>query len=421
MCDTRTENGLRRTDPEWVGSLTRELGRVVAEVLPQLLTLSHQIHADPELRFEEHRAAAALCDALADEGFVVSKDIAGMETAFRAERKFGTGGPTIAVFCEYDALQGIGHACGHNIIAAAGAGAGIVASRWLEIAGGVNGSIVVLGSPGEEGGGGKTYLIREGALAGVDAAVMVHPAGYNAVARPNLSRVSLEVEFAGRASHAAAAPEQGLNALDAATLFLVALGLLRQQLRADSRVHAIIVEGGEAVNIIPERTRVEVFVRSPDPQYLRSRLYKAVQDCAEGAAQATGNVAKVSEVAPAYESVISNPVIGDLVAAALAAVGRPPEAETGSPGSAGSTDMGNVSRIVPAIHPYISVTPDLPIHSRKFEEAAGAEPGDKAVADGATVLAAVVVGLLERPSLVQSAHDAFARQCKEGTQVGRLS
>lgn len=404
---------IRRVDGEWVGALVEELSREVSGVLPDLVALSHEIHGQPELRFEEHRAAAHICELLTDEGFAVSSNLADMKTAFRAERSFGRGGATIAVFCEYDALEGLGHACGHNIIAAAGAGAAIAASRWLEANGTVEGRVVVLGSPGEEGGGGKVHLIDAGAIDGLDAAVMMHPAGFNAVDRPNLGRVSLEVVFSGRASHAAAAPEGGLNALDAATLFLVALGLLRQQLRTDSRVHAIVLEGGEAVNVIPERSRVKVFIRSPDPEYLRGRLYRAVRDCADGAALATGTTAELAEVAPAYESMLSNPVLGDIAAKALTAVGRDPDVASVPGGSAGSTDMGNVSRVLPAIHPYICVAPGLSMHTRTFEEAAGAEAGDKALADGAAVLAATIVGLLSRPALLHQAKEAFARQCNE--------
>ena len=173
---------------------------------------------------------------------------------------------------------------------------------------------MVLGSPGEEGGGGKVRLIDAGVLDGMDAAVMTHPAGFDAVSRTNLGRLSLEAVFHGRASHAAAAPEIGRNALDAVTVLLVAIGLLRQQVRTDSRIHARIAEGGQSINIIPELARAELFVRSPDHDYLRGRLYEAVRDCVQGAALATGTTAELTEPAPAYDPVLANPVLADLAA-----------------------------------------------------------------------------------------------------------
>jgi amidohydrolase len=390
---------------QWIRELTGEVAARVAAVEPELVALSHAIHAQPELRFQEHHAAAALAEFLGARGFAVEAGVAGMDTAFLASRVFGTGGPTVGVFCEYDALPGIGHACGHNIIAAAGAGAAVGAASWLESRGDAPGRIVVIGSPGEEGGGGKALLIRAGALAALDAAVMVHPAGFDIVERPNLGRVSLDVVFTGRASHAAASPDEGLNALDAATLMLVSIGLLRQQLRSDARVHAIVVEGGQAVNVIPERSRLKVFVRSSDPDYMRGRLQTAVQDCARGAAIATGTTAEVTEDAPSYDPMNSNPRLAELAREAFVAVGREPATV---PTPAGSTDMGNVSQLLPAIHPYVCVRPGLSLHTRDFAEAAASPDADSAVTDGAAVLGTVLAALLARPHLVADAKKAFA-------------
>ncbi|HEX5405760.1 MAG TPA: M20 family metallopeptidase [Pseudonocardiaceae bacterium] len=378
----------------------------VDDLAPELLAISHAIHAEPELGFAEHHAAKLLSDYLAAREFTVTTGVADMPTAFRAERVFGTGGPTIAVFCEYDALPGIGHACGHNIIGSAGAGAGVAAARWLAEHGG-NGRLVVFGSPAEEGGGGKVRLIEDGQLSDVDAAVMVHPAGFDAVSRTNLGRVSLEATFTGRASHAAAAPELGRNALDAATLLLVAIGLLRQQLRSDSRVHANVVDGGDAINVIPEHARVALFIRSTDNEYLRGRLYEAVRDCVLGAALATGTTSELTEVAVAYEPVRTNPVLAGLAARVFEEIGRPIEPETGYAGSAGSTDMGNVSQVVPAIHPYVRVAPGVAIHTRDFAAAAATSQGDDAVLAGASMLATVVTELFTRPNLVAEARAAF--------------
>jgi amidohydrolase len=382
----------------------------VTTLAGDLVAMSHAIHDQPELRFEEHHASGLLQRFLADEGFAVRSGLAGMPTAFRAERTFGPGGPVIAVFCEFDALPGLGHACGHNIIATAGAGAAAAAARWLAGARSdgspAAGTLVVLGSPGEEGGGGKVRLVEAGELAGIDAAIMVHPAGFDRVARTNLGRISLRATFTGHASHAAAAPELGRNALDAATLLLVAIGLLRQQVRSDSRIHAKVAEGGDSINVIPERSVVELFIRSPDSGYLRGRLLDAIRDCVAGSALATGTTWELAEPAPAYDPVLPNPVLAELAAAAFAQVGRDVD-PTEVSGNAGSTDMGNVSQVVPSLHPYLQVVPGLAIHTRDFAVAARGEDGDRAVLDGAALLGMMAGALLTQPAQVAAARAAF--------------
>lgn len=403
-------------DSNWVMELTTEMKKEAERLRPELLELSHAIHDNPELRFEEFQASEMLTKYLKNMGFSVTVGIGGMPTAFRAEKQFGDGGPTIGVFCEYDALPDIGHACGHNIIATAGAGAGVAACSWLEKNGPHNGKVVVVGSPGEEGGGGKVYLINAGELDEFDAMVMVHPSGYNAVDRPNLGRMSLEFSFTGKPSHAAAAPDLGVNALDGATLMLVAVGLLRQQLRPDSRVHAIIVDGGQSVNIIPERAKVKLFIRSADSEYLRERMLKAVTDCANGSAMATGSQVTIEEVAPAYQPIITNPILSELLQYAFESVGRNIDPLPNKPTSAGSTDMGNVSRVVPSVHGYICVAPGLAIHTHDFEEAAGLEAGEAATVDGAAALAAVIASLVTHPELVKDAKAAFSVQMSESEQ-----
>jgi amidohydrolase len=390
-----------------IGELARDSRGQVERLRPELLALSHAIHDEPELGFAEYAASGRLQDLLGRHGFAVEAGIGGMRTAFRATHDFGAGGPTLAVFCEFDALPGLGHGCGHNIIAAAGAGAALVTARTLAASLGA-GRLLVLGSPGEEGGGGKVKLIEAGVLDGVDAAVMTHPAGFDAVSRTNLGRISLEAVFTGRAAHASAAPERGRNALDAATLLLVALGLLRQQIRSESRIHAKVAEGGQAINIIPERSRVELFIRSADHDYLRGRLLEAVRDCVLGAALATGTTAEFTEPAPAYDPVLANPVLAELAAETFGALGRPIAPGTGWSGAAGSTDMGNVSHLIPALHPYVCAEPGAPLHSREFVSAAAGDGGDAAVLDGAALLATMLTALFTRPELLDRAKAAFA-------------
>ncbi|WP_329455640.1 M20 family metallopeptidase [Streptomyces sp. NBC_01497] len=378
------------------------------ELRCELLALSHAVHAEPETRFEEHAASARLRAALDAHGFSVEAGVGGLPTAFRATREFGApgGGPTLAVFCEYDALPGLGHGCGHNVIAAAGVGAALATAALLAEQG-APGRLLVIGSPGEEGGGGKVRLIEAGVLDGVDAAVMTHAAGYDAVSRTNLGRLSLEAVFTGRASHASAAPEGGRNALDAATLLLVAIGLLRQQITPDARIHARVAEGGQSINIIPERSRVELFVRSLDSGYLRGRLLEAVRDCVRGAAIATGTTYEFAEVAPAYDPVLANPVLAALAAEAFAALGRPIPHGTGWSGAAGSTDMGNVSQRMPALHPYVCAVPGVALHTRDFAAGAAGPEADAAVLDGGAMLAAVLTALFTDPDRLAQAKAEF--------------
>lgn len=383
----------------------------VGQVEPELIDVSHAIHANPQVRFQETFASQRLADVLTSHGFAVEPGIAKMPTAFvaRVDRPDSPdGGPTVAIFCEYDALEGVGHGCGHNVIASAGLGAALTVKRWLDDNPTVAGELVVLGSPGEEGGGGKIYLIEAGYLDGVDAAMMIHPGGEDRAERRGLARVSLECVFHGRAAHAAAEPYAGVNALDAANLAMVAIGLLRQQIRPDSRIHGIITEGGAAPNIIPERAALRMYVRSSEGEYLRERLLPAVENCMRGAALATGTTVEIDQPAPAYENMVTNPVLRELAERNLQVLGRPvPPAEEGD-GAMGSTDMGNVSRVVPSIHPHLRLLPDLTMHTHEAAAAAGSAEGDKAVVDGASMLAMTAVELYSRPDVMEEVRNTFA-------------
>lgn len=382
---------------------------LAASIEDELLDVSHRIHANPEIRFEESFASALLAAKLEEHGFAVTTGVADLPTAFVAktantDRPDGT--PTLAIFCEYDALEGIGHGCGHNIIASSGLGAAIITKRWLDANPDVPGRLVVLGSPGEEGGGGKIFLIDAGYLDGIDAAMMVHPGGENDAWRTGLARTRMEIAFKGKAAHAAGSPHEGINALDAASLTLVAIGLLRQQIKDDSRIHAIVMEGGEAPNIIPERASLRAYVRSPSGEYLRDRLIPAVENCANGAALATGATATIEYPLPSYQEMHSNEVLAGLSEANLLALGRT-LAEPQAPAHMGSTDMGNVSHVVPSVHPHIELRPGLTMHSRESAESAAAPEGDMAVIDGALELAMTAVELYAEPDLLAAVTAAF--------------
>ncbi|GAA2099795.1 amidohydrolase [Brevibacterium salitolerans] len=404
-----------------------EVEGAVAELraahLPQVRGTLEQVaadlHARPEIRFEERFAAQRLSDELEAAGFAVERGTAGLETAFVG--RWSTSGaddstPTIAVFCEFDALEGMGHGCGHNLIAACGLGAGLLLKRVLTEhadpgrkaggAGTTEARVVVIGSPGEEGAAGKVPMIEAGVLDGVDLAVMVHPAGGDAVGGTSLSRVALDVDFRGRASHAAGAPERGINALDASTLSLTAIGLLRQQLPDDVRVHAIVTDGGQAPNIIPEHTALRCFVRAADNAVLLDDVVPRVRRCFEGAAHATGCEVEIAQNTPPYLSLVSNPTLTELARRAFLATGR---ALAGGDAGSGSTDMGNVSQVVPAIHPMICLVEGVSPHTREFAAAAGeAETAAPVIADGAVILAAVALTVFRHPALAARAREEFS-------------
>jgi amidohydrolase len=371
-----------------------------------LLDTSHRIHARPETRFEEFYASALLADLLADHGFEVQRPFADLETAFLGAFDTGRPGPRVAVFCEYDALPEIGHGCGHNVIASAGLGAALLTKDLLAHDPSLGGSLLVVGSPAEEGGGGKVPIIDSGVLDDVDAAMMLHPAGENLPAMTTLSRAGLKITFTGRAAHAAVSPERGINALDAAVLMLTAIGLLRQQLTPDVRIHAIITEGGAAQNIIPERTVLQASVRAADPRVLLADVLPRFENCARGAALATGAEVRIEPTAPVYLSIQPNPVLADIVAHSFRRVGRdtaPPRTEV----FPGSTDMGNVSQVVPSIHPNIEIVPGLTMHSRQATELVGGQHGDDAVVDGALMLGMTASTLFRHREMVDRVKAAF--------------
>ncbi|HEX7131839.1 MAG TPA: amidohydrolase [Iamia sp.] len=367
--------------------------RVEAEVdrlADTLLAVSHDIHAHPEVLFEEHHAHDVLTRVLEDEGLAVERSAYGLETGFAA--RAGTDGPLIAVCCEYDALPGIGHACGHNVIAAAGLGAGLAAAH---VAAELGGRVLVWGTPGEEGGGGKQLMMDAGALDGVEAALMVHPAGADLRTMDTLAIQRGTVTYSGHAAHAAAAPEKGRNALDAMVLGYVNVAALRQHITPAERVHGIFLEAGHAANIVPARTVAQWYVRSPTRDGL-AVLRERVMTCLRAGAEAASCEIDVDWYDPAYDELVGLDSFDDLYATNAARVGRTPRrpGSDGAPSVVGSTDMGNVSQVVPSIHPMIAVSPpDIAIHTEAFVGFAGGPEGDAAVLDGAKALACTIADL----------------------------
>jgi len=386
---------------------------VVAEHADVLLDASHRIHEHPELGFEEHHAHDLLSDLLEQVGLPVTRSAYGVSTAFEAVA--GSGGPRIAVLCEYDALPGIGHACGHNVIGTAGIGAGIAAAAVAEELGG---TVVILGTPGEEGGGGKVVLAERGAFEGVDAALMVHPAGLDLSRFGAIAIQQLEVTYHGRAAHAAAAPQAGRNALDAAVLGYVNVAALRQHIRPDERIHGIFTEAGEAPNVVPARAAATWYVRSPTVRGLH-KLKARVLACLRAGAEAAGCTMEHAWLDPAYADMVDNEPMIDLYRENIERTGRTLIDPASLEAVVGSTDMGNISHIVPSIHPMIAVSPPtVAIHTQDFVRFARGEEGDRAVLDGARAMAATVADLWARPEAMAAATEAFAQARAEGRATG---
>jgi amidohydrolase len=384
------------------GLLARVRSRVDA-LADELVGVSRDIHGHPELGFEEHHAHEVLTAALERHGLDVTRSAYGLDTAFEATA--GTEGPTVVVCCEYDALPGIGHACGHNVIAAAGLGAGLAAAAVADEAGG---RVRVLGTPAEEGGGGKILMADEGAFEGVDAALMVHPAGRDLRWMDTLAATSFAATFHGLAAHAAAFPERGRNALDAAVLGYVNVAALRQHIATSDRVHGIFTDGGAKTNIVPERAEMDWMVRTARVEDLDA-LVARVHACLGAGAAAAGCTWEHRVTMRTYADMVDSTVLLDRFAAHAEALGRPlaDPRITGTPVT-GSTDMGNVSHLVPSIHPVLAVSPpDVSIHSAAFTGHAGGPAGDTAALDGALAMAATVVDVWSDPSLLEQARAAL--------------
>jgi amidohydrolase len=363
-----------------------------------LLDVSHQIHAHPETNYEERFAHDLLAQVLEAEGLPVERRARGVATAFEA--RTGTGGPTVAVLCEYDALPGIGHACGHNVIAAAGLGAGLAAAA---LANELGGRLVVLGTPAEEGGGGKIRLLEGGAFEGVDAALMIHPADAELQTMNAIAVQEVRATYTGEAAHAAASPEQGRNALDAAVLGYMAVAALRQHIHGGERIHGIFTRGGDKPNIVPAVAETEWMVRSPTRARLEA-LKERFLACLESGATATGCRLDVAWKDVIYADLVDNRAIGSRYRANAAALGRTVRDPSPSKQVVGSTDMGNVSYEVPSIHPMIQVAPPgVPIHTPAFAGFAAGPEGDRAVLDGAKALAWTVADLWLDGGLVEEA------------------
>jgi amidohydrolase len=386
--------------------LKKEICATVDNIRDELLRLSHEIHAKPELAFQEREAAAILTESIRRAGIEVESGAYGLETAFAAEFGSGDGG-CVAVLAEYDALPEIGHACGHNIIASAGVGAGLA---LFSLADRLPGRVRILGTPAEERGGGKELMARQGALDGVDAVLMMHPASVNLVTMPSLACSEVAVHYRGRSAHASLMPDRGINALDALVIAYQAIGALRQHIKANERIHGIITDGGQAPNVVPDSAAGRFYVRSTNAEELAA-LKARVQGCFQAGANATGADVEISWGEIDYLDIRFNPPLAECFRANAETLGRVFFPMEKLPANAlGSTDLGNVSYRVPSIHPMLASAPiDCTIHNPEFADWAGGEMGDAAAIDGAKALAMTAVDYLCNPDLRRRARECFER------------
>jgi amidohydrolase len=380
---------------------------VIAEVeahRQQLRDLSLKIHSNPELGFKEVKATAWLTQHLEENGFSMERGICELATAFRGS--YGKGKPAIAILAEYDALPELGHACGHNLIAGGAVGAAVAAKPAIDQFGG---NLLVIGTPAEELYGGKAIMAERGAFNDVDIAMMVHPGAHNAAVTPTLACISLEVEFFGRAAHAASRPEAGINALEAMLLSFAAINSLRQHIKDKARIHGIITDGGEAANVVPAHSAGDFLVRAEDDAYL-DELKERVLDCFVGAATATGARLEYRWDKVYYAPLRNNLTLARLFRQNMQSLGR--KMPLSDPNrSFGSTDMGNVSQLVPSIHPGVAiVSPEVVNHSPEFATAAASEAGIQGMIDAAKAMAMTVVDLVASPETVTKIRQEFGKK-----------
>jgi len=358
-----------------------------SEVEEDLKSISHWMYEHPETAFQEFATSAKLAGYLAEHGFAVEYPAYGLDTAFVA--RAGSHGPEVVICAEYDALPGIGHACGHDIIATASMGAGLALAGLADELGF---RVTVLGTPAEEMKGGKVDLINAGAFEGASVSIMIHPSPDDVLDPSVLAVRHVDLEYHGKDSHAAGAPEKGINALDAFVQAYVNVSTLRQQILPSDRLHGIITHGGDAPNIIPSYTHSSWYIRAATKEHLEE-LTQKVMACFEAAAIATGCTWETSVIGHPYEDLVSNPVLVELFDRNASALGRTMARGADMP-IAGSTDMGNVSHLVPAIHPFLSINPGEAVnHQPEFAVATITPDGDKAIRDGALAMAWTVIDL----------------------------
>ncbi|MFO7299702.1 MAG: M20 family metallopeptidase [Actinomycetes bacterium] len=370
----------------------KEVARQAFEAVEaELREISRWMYENPEIGYQEYETSRRLASYLESKGFAVTYPAHGLETSFEAS--VGSSGPRVVICCEYDALPEVGQACGHNIIATAAVGAGIALAG---LAGELGIRVTVLGTPAEEGGGGKVKLIEAGAFEDAACSMMVHPSDQDTLDPSFQTRVTWRVDYHGKESHAAGAPHLGVNALDAFVQAYLNVSTLRQHILGGDRIHCMITKGGDAYNVIAGHSSSLWGIRSETWARLEELMPK-VRACFEAAALATGCRLEITEVDHPYLEMRNNPVMCSLFAANSAALGRPLPTEAQVGRSGGSSDMGNVSQVVPSIHPMLGIEAGGAVnHQKEFAAATVTPSGNKAIRDGALAMAWTVIDLAER-------------------------
>ncbi|RJQ52248.1 MAG: M20 family peptidase [Desulfobacteraceae bacterium] len=385
-------------------AIKERICREVESLSETLFAVSRYLKDNPETAYQEFKACEHLSNVLTDLGFTVEKGVGKVETAFLARpsgRKPTR--PSVALLAEYDALPKIGHGCGHNLIAAAGVGAAAALSRIL---GDAAGSVALVGTPAEEGGGGKARLAEAGVFKEMDAAIMFHPGQLNIPGKDMLGRIKFRMEFFGKTAHAASSPDKGINALDAIVAAYSAINALRQHLRPDARIHGVITHGGDAPNIIPDYTAGLFYVRAGSRSY-RDEVFERVKKCAEGAATAVGATVKIHVELPTIDPMNRNPSLEAAVRANMELLGIAIDSDDGR---RGSSDIGNLGYYLPALHPVLAMTGhDTPNHTVGFCEATVGPRGREAMINGAKIVAMTAYDFLSSETLRKKAAEDFNR------------
>ena len=374
----------------------------------ELRTLSDALWNHPETAYNEHFASKTAAELLKKCGYAVTLPCYGIETAFRSEFAQGSGGPVFAIASEYDALPEIGHGCGHNLICTAGIAAFIAAAELMKEEG-ISGKVILLGTPAEEGGGGKVKMAAAGCLEGVDAAIMTHPSGINCTDEGSTANCGLEVIFHGKAAHAAAAPEKGINALDAVNLLFAGVNTFRQYIPEHARIHGVILDGGEVPNVIPDYARCRFYLRSADESWCPV-LEKRFRDIVKGAELMTGATAEIAPFRPAYRARKPNTPMNMDYVESMRAQGQ--KVEIPEKAGRGSSDFGNFSQIVPGIHPYFAVSDKtVPVpHSTEFAACAKEDFGFDNALRAAAALAHEALRFMTDPAFRDAVKADFARR-----------
>ncbi len=378
-----------------MNQIKEQIGRKIEGLAQELFAVSDFLKANPETAYQEFKACEYLCGVLAENGFQVQKGAGNVETAFLARPLDAPPSrPAVAILAEYDALPKIGHGCGHNLIAAASLGAAMALKQTLgnEAAGG----LAVVGTPAEEGGGGKVRLAEAGVFDEMDLAMMFHPGQQNIPGKDMLGRIKFKMEFFGRAAHASGMPDQGINALDAMISAYANINAIRQHLRPDGRIHGIITHGGDAPNIIPDYAAGLFYVRAGSRAY-RDEIFERVCKCAQGAALALGADFKIEIDRPKLDSMNRNTALEAVVRDNMETLGIDVDPDDGR---RGSSDIGNLSHVLPSIHPVLAIVgPEVANHSVEFCEATTSSRGQETLLNGAKLLAMTAVDFLTSEAL----------------------